>query len=139
MQAQRALPGITIAAVHFANHRLAAGFECDTGADGVAIRFRSDQFQLHPVTGALGNVVVEQRRLVGIGLIKIEAAIVIEVAHADSAAVLIVIHASVGGDFLESLSPQIAKHLFLLIAAPGHVTDVRPVVDVGEVDTRLGD
>src|SRR5260370_6049589 len=31
-----------------------------------------------------------------------------------------------------------AKHFLFLITAPGHVADVRPVVDVREVDTRLG-
>ena len=38
-------------------------------------------------------VVIEQRRLIGVGLIQIETPVVIEICHADAPPVLVVIHA----------------------------------------------
>ena len=62
----------------------------------VAVRLRALELQLDPVAGAGRDVAIEERVLVGVGLVEIEPAVVVEVADADAAAVLVVVDAGLG-------------------------------------------
>ena len=79
------MTSITIAAIHFANQRLPARAQRDPRADGVSIGFRPHQAQLDPVAHRLSDVVIEQRELVGVGLVEIKPPVVVKIGDAEAA------------------------------------------------------
>src|SRR5947209_1004170 len=133
MEALRALTGIAIAAVDFSNHRRISRLERHARADRIAVGCRAHELELDPMPRPCADVAVEQRRLIGVRLVEIEPAIVIEVADADAAAVLVVVDAGQSRDLRKAVAVEIPKELFLLIATPRHRADARPARDVAEI------
>src|SRR5205085_300423 len=98
------------------------------------VGFGANQFQLNPVAGPLSHVMVEEQRLVGIGLHQIELAVIVKISHANAASVQLVVNTGFSGNLLEGAVPQISKQTFLLVAAPGAIAYIGPVVCVGDVE-----
>src|SRR5436190_20817683 len=101
MQTSEALAGIAVSTVDLANQRLRPGFYLNASSDRIPVGFNPDQFELNPVSSRLGLVMIEEGGLVGVGLIDVEAPVVIEISDADSAAIEVVVHAGLRGNLLE--------------------------------------
>src|SRR5262249_6760224 len=60
MQSPIGMGKVTVSSVNFIDLRQASGFEFDSRSGGIAIRFRSLQFQTYPMASFRSAVVAEQ-------------------------------------------------------------------------------
>src|SRR6516225_8801605 len=134
MSASHALAGVAVTAVDFPH---ADGPTCrhsNACADGTPVGLRSRQLQFNPVSCGFTDIVIEQHRLVSVGLKEVQPAVVIKVTHADAPAIEIVIDTRLPCNILEQRAVQVAKQFLPLMSAPRAITDLGPVVEVAEID-----
>ena len=132
-----ALAGVTVTTVDLAHLGEASSLHGDSRTNRIAVGLGTGQLKLRPVAAARGDSLIEERLLVSVDLEDVQLSVMIEIRQRQATTVHFVIGTSFTGDFLESLTSQIAEHLLLLVAAPGHAPNVGPVADVGEVHTGL--
>src|SRR5262249_1334909 len=128
MHAPRTLAGVSIAAVDLSNLNESTSVHAYSRANGITVRLCSNQLKFDPVSALGGDFVIKKQRLSGIGLPQVKSSVVVKVRHSDATPIQVIVHACLKRNVFEGSIAQIAEQFLLLIAAPGAISDVRPVI-----------